>query len=187
MRAIFSEIRAVKIFLSNVVPSMVAMCCVLFLSTLHAEESKGKVAVLDLERAVMTTDVAREKIKTFESQKDYVEMQNKIEALQKDAAKKSADAQKESPTWSADQLANYRKEMDFIQKDLQLADQKMRAQYGDIIGGIMKDMDQKIKTAVNECIAEEKITVLLKREAVFVAIPEVDITAKVTAKLNKAK
>jgi len=173
--------------LSKVIQGVTIVCLASSFSTLYADESKGKVAVLDLERAVMTTDVAREKIKTLESQNDYIEMQKKIEGLQKDAAKKAADAQKEGPTWTAEQQANYRKEMDFIQKDLELADQKMRAQYGDIISGIMKDMDQKIKDAVNQCITEDKITLLIKRDAVFMASPDTDITAEVTAKLNKAK
>jgi len=164
------------------------LCLFLFFSSANAEESKGKVAVLDLERAVMMTDVAREKVKTLESQKDYAEMKDKIESLQKDAEKKVADAQKESPTWTPEQQANYRKDMDFMQKDMQLADQKMRAQYGDMVNGIMKDMEPKIKEAVDGIIAQDKITILIRREAVFMAVPDADITAEVTAKLNnKAK
>jgi outer membrane protein len=150
-------------------------------------DMQTKVAVLDLERAVMTTDVAREKIKALQSQKDYADTQKKIESLQKDMEKKAADAKKEGPTWNADQQANFRKDMEFMQKDLELAMQKIQGQGQDLERTIMKDMDQKIKDAVEQIIADDKITVLLRRESVFFAVPAADISDEVTAKLNQQK
>jgi outer membrane protein len=150
-------------------------------------DMQTKVAVLDLERAVMTTDVAREKIKALQTQKDYADTQKKIESLQKEMEKKAADAKKEGPTWNVDQQANFRKDMEFMQKDMELAMQKVQGQNQDLERTIMKDMDQKIKDAVEQIIADEKVTVLLRRESVFFAMPADDISDEVTAKLNQQK
>jgi len=181
---------------SETIRGALAACLVLVFTAAHAEESKvnqplsngqGKVAVLDLESAVMMTDFAKEKLKAMESQSDYIELKKKMEGLQKDAEKKSAEAKKEGPTWTADQSANYLKDRDFMQKDMQLADQKMRALYTDMESNIMKEMDDKIKNAIKECITEQKISVLIRAEAAFMASPDSNITADVTEKLNKAK
>ena len=188
--------QTMQVTFSKVIQGAVSACLVVVFATAHAEDGKvnqplssgpGKVAVLDLETAVMTTDFAKEKLKAMESQSDYIELKKKIDSLQKDAEKKSTDAKKEGPTWTADQAANYRKDMDFMQKDMQLADQKMRALYADMEGSIMKEMDDKIKKAINECITEQKISLLIRAEAVYTASSDSNITSDVTAKLNKAK
>jgi len=147
----------------------------------------SKAAVLDLERAIMNTDVAREKIKALQSQKDFADMQKKIEGLQKDMERKQAEAKKEGPTWSTDQQANYLKEMEFMQKDRELAIQKIQGQKQDLEQSIAKDMGQKIKDAVDQIITEQKITLLLRGDAAYFAGPSADISDLVTDRLNKSK
>ena len=153
----------------------------------HAEDSKGKVAVLNLQAAVMSTAEAREKIKTLEADKDYADTRKKVEALQKEMEKKMAEAKKEGPTWSKEQQAAFRTEMELKQKELQLNGQRLEAAEQGLLRQVMKDMQPKLKKVIDELVTAQKISVLVRADAALFAVPEADITAQVTEKLNAAK
>jgi outer membrane protein len=153
----------------------------------NAEENKGKVAVLNLQAAVMSTTVAREQIKTLEANKDYSETRKKADALQKEMDKKMADAKKEGPTWTKEQQDAFRTEMDLKQKELQLNVQRLQAAEQALLRQVMNDMQPKLKKVIDELVETQKISVLLRADAALFAVPDADITATVTEKLNALK
>jgi outer membrane protein len=168
---------------SFVAAIVVIMSCI---STANAD-SNGKVAVLDLQRSVMMTTEAREKIKTLEADKDYADARKKAEALQKDMETKMAEAKKDGATWTKEQQAAFRNEMDLKQKELQLSAQRLESAEQSLMRQIMKDMQPKLKKVIDELVIAQKISVLLRADAALFAVPDADITAAVTEKLNAAK
>jgi len=152
-----------------------------------AEENKSKVAVLNLQQAVMSTTEAREQIKTLEADKDYAETRKKVENLQKEMDKKMAEAKKEGPTWTKEQQSAFRTEMDLKQKELQLNGQRLQAAEQALLRQVMTDIQPKLKKVIEELVAAQKITVLVRSDAALFAAPDTDITAVVTEKLNAAK
>ena len=152
-----------------------------------AEESKSKVAVLNLQAAVMSTTEAREQIKTLEADKDYAETRKKVESLQKEMEKKVAEAKKEGPTWTKEQQSAFHTEMELKQKELQLNGQRLEAAEQALLRQVMKEIQPKLKKVIEELVAAQKITVLVRSDAALFAAPDADITVQVTEKLNAAK
>lgn len=171
---------------SKFLPALVAVL-VSGVTLVHAEESKGKIAVLNLQKAVMSTTEAREQIKTLEADKDYAETRKKVESLQKEMEKKLAEAKKEGPTWTKEQQAAFRTEMELKQKELQLNGQRLEAAEQALLRQVMTDMQPKLKKVIDELVAAQKISILLRADAALFAVSDADITALVTEKLNAAK
>ena len=156
-------------------------------SMVNAEEMRSKVAVIDLQRAVMSTAQAREQIKTLEGDKEYAETRAKAEALQKEMEKKMADAKKEGPTWTKEQQASFRNDMDLKQKELQLNAQRLESAEQALLRQVMTDMQPKLKKVIDELVTAQKISVLVRADSALFAVPDADITATVTAKLDALK
>lgn len=147
----------------------------------------GKVVVIDLQRAVLSTAAAREQLKAMESEKEFAENRKKAESIQKEMDKKSAEAQKDGATWSNEQQMSYRRDMEMMQKEMQLLVQKLQSEKQAVFNRISKDMESKLKKVLEQLIKEENISLLLDKGAAHFAHPAFDVTEKVTQRLNEAK
>lgn len=164
-----------------------------FLSTMalsadNVSSSAGsRIVVLDLQRAIMMTDVAREKMKALESQKEYSETQKKAESIRQQLIKKQEELQKEGPAWSTDKRNNYLKDMDFMRKDFELTAQKLQAEQQALVRELMRSAEPKIKQAMDQLIKEQSIAIVLEKNATIFADRSTDITEMLVEKLNTTK
>jgi len=147
----------------------------------------GEVAVVDLQRAVMSTDMARERMKELESQKDYAEALEKAEGLRKELVKMQEEAQKEGPTWTPEQQASFRNDLEFKRKAFELAAQKVQAENQVVFRSINKGMEEKVKDILTQIIEAEKISIVVDKNSTIFASSTIDITDKLTEKLNQLK
>lgn len=165
----------------------VGMAVLLWVGHAHAENAAGKVVVIDLQRAVLSTTAAREQLKALESEKEFAENRKKAEKLQKEMDAKAAEAQKDGATWSPEKQAQYRRDMEMHQKEMQLVIQKLQAEKQAVFARISKDIDAKLKKVLEQLIKEENIAIMLDKGAALFVHPEFDITEKVTQRLNEVK
>lgn len=147
----------------------------------------GKVAVLNIEQAVLTTESAKKAEKALQSRSDYAALIAKAESLKTEFETLAKEEKTKSETWPADKKQETKKKLKSLNDDYQEVLKKVQAEQQKVVMGIMQEMQPKLKTAIDEVVAAEKIDVIVKSQAAFWADPSADITSKVSDKLNKAK
>jgi len=172
---------------------MVLLIAVTFFSvTVFSAENTSsnagsKIVVLDIQKAIMMTEVAREKMKALENKKEYAETHKKAESLRQQLIKKQEELQKEGPAWSADKRNSHLQDMDFMRKDFELVAQKLQADQQELMRELVKSAEPKIKQALDLIIKEQNIAIVLEKSATIFADRSTDITELLVQKLNNTK
>jgi len=155
---------------------------VFLLVTTSAFAGKNKIAVVDMQSAVSSSEEV--KIISEQLRTEFKDEDSKIRALQaelkglqdkqqKDGAIMS-EAERRTLMEDGTRLAN---ELKFLTQESQ---RRLQGRQKELIGPIL----QKAQKAVKDVVAEGGYELVFRREAVVDFSPEMDITKKVTAKLN---
>jgi outer membrane protein len=147
----------------------------------------GKVAVLNMDVAVLQTETAKKAVKALQARADMAALVAKTESLKAEAEALLKEEKTKGETWPADKKQENKKKLKSLNEGYQEAVKKIQAEEQKVGMGLMQEMQPKLKAVIDEVMKEEKIDVIVRSQAVFMADPTVDITAKVTEKLNKAK
>ena len=146
-----------------------------------------KVVVFDLQSAILSTDLAKKRIQEMQANAEFSGLQAKFESLRADLQKMAKDAEKNSVTWNQEQAAEHRKKMEYARADLELVAKKLQAERNATAQRVLEELGPKAQAALKEVIATDGIGLVLSTQTAYYAEPSLDITAKVTEKLNKAK
>jgi outer membrane protein len=163
------------------------MVTLIALTASTAAFSQGKVAVFNMQAAVMQTDAAQKHLQALDSNADFSAMKAKFENLRAELIKLDADAKTNQMTWSNDQKADFKKKVEYKSADLKLSAEKLKSERNVVMQKIMKELGPKTKTVLNQLVTAENIGLVLDSSAAYYATADFDITAKVTEKLNKAQ
>ena len=139
--------------------------------------AKDKVAVFDVQEAILNTNLAKTQMKAFESRSDISKMISDAEKLKKDITAlrsdmKGSDAQEKQ------------KSAEFKQADFELIVRKLNSERQATGKKLMEEIGPRLETIVKNIVEVEGIGLLLDKKAAIHADPSFDITAKVTEKLN---
>lgn len=159
-----------------------------FTSSLFAAEGQpagGNIAVVDFGKAIFGTEVAKARMKQKKGESEFATLQGKYESTVSEmkALKKEIDTQ--GMTWSQEQVADAQKKMEYLRADLELITRKIQGDQQALQNSIVQELRPKAGEALQELIEEEGIVLLLSSEAVVTAAPSLDVTAKLTDRLNK--
>ena len=138
-----------------------------------------KVAVLDVQEAILNTNAAKAEMKAFESRSDISKMIGDAEKLKKDITGLRAEVDKGGSGAQEKQKA-----VEFKQADFELIVRKLNAERQAAGKKLMEEIGPRLEGAVKGIVDAEGIGLLLDRKAAIHADPSFDITAKVTDKLN---
>lgn len=144
----------------------------------------GKIAVFDVQEAILNTSMAKSEMKAFESRSDVAKMINEAERLKKEIGSLRDELAKSNA--SSEKAQEKKKTMEFKQADFELIVRKLNAERQAAGKKLMDDIGPRLEGVVKSIVEQEKIGLLLDRKAAIHADPEFDITAKVTEKLNAA-
>ncbi|WP_075186720.1 OmpH family outer membrane protein [Teredinibacter haidensis] len=147
----------------------------------------GKIAIFNHESAMMGTKQAAQAIEKLKANAEYNQMMTQIESLQADLKGLAKEAETNGMTWSQEKMAEHRKKMEYVQADLQLAAKKIQGENAAVINKLAQEFQPKLKAVLDEIMKADGIDVILRPQAVYTVMPALDITAKVTAALDKAK
>ena len=75
--------------------------------------------------------------------------------------------------------------MEYAKADAELAGRKIQAEQQQLQQSIMQELGPVAQQALQEVVQEEGVTILLRADAVMLAGPESNLTAKVADRLNK--
>lgn len=146
----------------------------------------GKVVVLDLQQAILLTELAKERQKAVAESAEFAGLRGQAESLRAELEALDKKAQSEGLTWSPDQVAEHKKNVEFVQGDLQRVIQKVQASQQTMMQGILSAVKEEfISQALMNIVKSEGIDIVLRKEAANFSTPESDITLKLAAELNK--
>lgn len=169
--------------------ALIAMTVALMFS--GAVMAEGKIAVLDLQRAILSTDKARSGLKALQANAEYAKLQAKDESLVSDLQAMQKKANDKGMTWSDEKKLEHNKQAEYKQADLKLVRQKLQKEQTIVVQKVTREMIGKAQKAAQEVIKAGGYGLVLNSAAnlqvVQFADTSFDITSKVTDKLNKMK
>jgi outer membrane protein len=149
--------------------------------------AEGKIAVFNLQGAILSTDEAQKKIKEFESKTAYANLKANFEQVRSELQKLDEQSKVSSATWSDEQKVEHRKQMEYKRADLELVAKKLQNENQAFVQQILQANAERARAVIQELIKSEGIGLMLNSEAVTYADSSYDITAKITDRLNKYK
>ncbi|MGQ9426082.1 OmpH family outer membrane protein [Gilvimarinus sp. F26214L] len=149
--------------------------------------AEGKVAVFNLQAAILNTDTAQKQIKDYEAKAAYADLKANYDSLRSELQKLDEQAKKNGATWSDEQKNDHRKQMEYKRADLELVAKKLQSENQALVQQILATQAQKAREVVQDIIKSEGIGLVLNAEAVTYADSSYDITSKITDRLNKAR
>ena len=171
--------------MGNVKTLVLVLVASLFAAAPMGALAEDKVAVVDIARAIFGSDAAQAKLKQAEQGADFVSLKAKYESSAADLQALAKEAESKRLTWSQEQAVEHQKKMEYAKADAELAGRKIQAEQQQLQQSILQELGPKAQEALKEVVAEEGVTILLRRESVMVFSPESSITAKVADRLNQ--
>lgn len=147
--------------------------------------AQEKIGVIDIERAMMTSEYAQAQIKAFGERSSFKKLNSEFEALKADLQALEADAQANASKWSNEQTVEFSKKRQYLMKDLEVNQSKVQTEVDLQRKKIFVELEPKATKALEELVSSEGITVLLQKNAVIFASPKHDLTKKLADKLGK--
>ncbi|MEZ5436361.1 MAG: OmpH family outer membrane protein [Pseudomonadales bacterium] len=159
---------------------VMAVVAALVLAPIAVAEG-SKVAVLDVQEAILSTNMAKSEMKAFEARSDIAKMITDAEKL-----KKEITSLRSAIEGGGAGAQDKQKTMEFKQADFELIVRKLNAERQVAGKRLMDNIGPRLESAVKSIVESEGIGLLMDRKAVIHADSTFDITSKVTAKLNAA-
>ena len=147
--------------------------------------AQGKVAVVDLQEAIMQTDVAQKRLEEIRNQDDFKADKEEFDRLKKEMDEMVKKFQKDAAVMSQEQQTTARQKLASKQADLEHVVGKVQQTEQAAAQALLQEMGPKVQEVLREIIANDAIGLLLQRGAVIHADASYSITAKVTDKLNQ--
>ncbi|MEZ5528533.1 MAG: OmpH family outer membrane protein [Porticoccaceae bacterium] len=154
-----------------------------FTSTVLAAD--GNIAVVDFAKAIFSTEVAKARLKQKKGESDFAALQGKYESTVANMKALKQDIESKGMTWSTEDAAEAQQKMAFYRQELELVTRKIQSDQQALQNSIVQELRPKAGEALQEIIDEEGIVLLISAEAVVTAAPSLDVTAKLTDRLNK--
>jgi outer membrane protein len=148
--------------------------------------AQGKIAVVDLQEAILQTDVAQKRLADIRSQDDFKADKAEFERLKKELDDLVKKFQKDAAVMSQEQQAAARQKLASKQADLEHVVGKVQQTEQAAAQALLQEMGPKVQEVLRDIITTDGIGLLLQRGAVIHADASYSITAKVTDKLNQA-
>ena len=168
--------------MSNYLKMLVAVTALVFPVLGFAQ---GKIAVVNLQEAILQTDMAQKRLADVRDGDDYKADKAEFDRLKGEFDELLTGFQKDSAAMSQDQMVAARQKLANKQADLEHVTGKL--QQAEQLAGqqLLQEMSPKVQEVLRELIATEGIGLLLQRASVIHADAGYSITAKVTDKLNQ--
>lgn len=161
------------------------MFAVLVLVLPVAGWAEGKIAVVDLQEAILQTDLAQKRLQEIRSQEDFKADKAEFERLKKELDELAKKFQKDAAVMSQEQQTAARQKLASKQADLEHVVGKLQQIEQGAAQALLQELGPKVQEVLREIITSDGIGLLLQRGAVIHAEASYSITSEVTDKLNQ--
>ena len=148
----------------------------------HAEM---KIVVLDSVRAILESDEA--KILAEAANKEMEAEQNELRSLAEKMQELNGKLQTDGEVMAASEKRKIQKDIEDMQIDLQFRSQKLQKEVQDKRQEILQALAPKFDTVLKDIIQVDQIDLIMAPNALQYANSKLDITRRVTEKLNEQR
>jgi outer membrane protein len=145
----------------------------------------GKIAVVDVQGAILQTDVAQKRLGEVRDKPDYKKNKAEADRLKSEGEALFKTFKKDEAVMSLEQKSASEKKLSGIQDDFRIVVEKMQQAEQSVARELLQDMAPKAQEALRDIIKAESIGLLLQGNAVIHAEDSYIVTSKVTDKLNQ--
>jgi len=145
----------------------------------------GKIAVVDVQGAILQTDVAQKRLGEVRDKADYKKNKAEADRLKSEGEALFKTFKKDEAVMSLEQKSAAEKKLSGIQDDFRIVVEKMQQAEQSVARELLQDMAPKAQEALRDIIKAESIGLLLQGNAVIHAEDSYIVTPKVTDKLNQ--
>lgn len=145
-----------------------------------------KIAVVDRQKAILETVVAKNKLRELRESADFVANLKERDAAVAKVKDLYTKAQKEGPTMSKAEQTDLALKIQEKEADVKHAATKLQSAEQQLAREVLQQLNEKMMAVVSDLIKEESIGLLLETGVLY-ADADFSITAKVTEKLNTVK
>lgn len=163
----------------------VKICIALLVTLPLLAAAELNIVVVDPEQALAGTSEVKARIGKF--QDDMKGQESKMQSLRDQIMKLEERLQKDAVTMTRDQAQKLTDERDTKMIEFQSLQKMLQQRMQQSQEELQKTMMPKLQQAIRELSAEEEYDLVLVRQAVLFVSDAVDVTDKVTAKLNQSK
>ena len=167
--------------MSNLIKAFFVLATLLLATQASAQ---GKIAVVDIQRAILETDAAKVRLESLRQDASYIENKNQFDSIQKEGVAVQEKLQKDSAVMSEEQKTAQITKLKELQSDLKHVASKLQAAEQQLAREILIENEARARTVITDIIKQETIGLLLDGQAALHADTSFDITAKVTQRLN---
>ena len=150
-----------------------------------AVSAQGRIAVVNLEEAIIETDEAQQRLEALRKTEDYKADKEELDSLRSEHEELLKSLQKDLEVMSAEQQLTARKRLANKVADLEHVLSKLRKAEQELGQELLAEMSPKVQEVLREIIKSESIGLLIQRSAVIHADNGYSITSKVTDRLNQ--
>jgi outer membrane protein len=147
--------------------------------------TQGKIAVVDVQGAILQTDVAQKRVDEIRNEEEFKKNKAEYGRLQVEGEALLKTFQKDAAVMSQDQKIAAQKQLSSLQDDLDHVTGKLQQAEQSAGQALLEEMAPKVQEVLREIIEKDGIGLLLQRNAVIHAEPSYSITAQLTDKLNQ--
>ncbi|MFT5711201.1 MAG: outer membrane protein [Halioglobus sp.] len=147
--------------------------------------AQGKIAVVNLQEAILQTDQAQKRLNAVREASDYKADKSEYDRLKEEFDVLVRKLQKDMAVMSQDQQIAARQKLASKQDDLEHVTGKLQKAEQAAGQGLLQELSPRVQEVLRDLIATEGIGLLLQRSSVIHADAGYSITAKVTDKLNQ--
>lgn len=160
----------------------VLMLCV---SQLTFAAGATKVAVLDLQKVVLSSEAGKKGMQQLEDNPDYSALKAKVENLDSDLKSLDEKSKTEGLTWGESQKQEHQSKMLDVAKQRQAGLADLNRARESAFMQILSALEPAIGKALEEVMAKEGIELVLDSKAVIHKVQTADITPMIVDRLDK--
>ena len=150
-------------------------------------QAEGKIAVLNVQEAIMNTDAAQKSINAWKKNPEVAENIKQLEELKADYQDAVKKLQKDAAVMSPERQQEEGKKIQSKMADIEHVARKLQNAEKELVQGLMQQQAPGLQKVVTEMIQTDGIGLLLDKKAVMHVDSSFSITAKVTDKMNQAQ
>ncbi len=149
-------------------------------------EDKGRIAVVDIQRAILLTEKARAKLEDLKKQADFKANLESIESLQKEYETMVEKYTKDRAVMSAEKREEEERRILDKQQDMKYVASKLQQAEKEYVQSVVQEFGGSTEEVLKNIVKEQNIGLLLRSDgrAVLHADESYDITEQVVERLN---
>ena len=154
-----------------------------FLAMSQAQAADGRLAVLDVQRALLTSDAAGDFRNKLEQ--EFADDQQQLVDLEKQARALREKLQKNAGLSSEEETKRLRLQFQKAFAEYQRRGQELQQQRAQREQAFLNEMRPRLDEIIRKLIKDQEIALVINKQAAIYANPELDITARVVELLNQ--